>query len=84
MDHFCYLSFAFVLVLVLSVPCSIVVSCWERANLLALLCVMFSCVFVNYPYDVLGQVWYMIVSIPVLCLLPSFYYLNTVPSSLSL
>ena len=29
---------------VLSVPCGLVVSCWERANLLALLCVMFSCV----------------------------------------
>ena len=29
---------------VLSVPCSLVVTCWERADLLALLCVMFSCV----------------------------------------
>ena len=43
---------------VLSVPCGLVVTCWERANLLALLCVMFSCVCV------LGQVWYLIVSVP--------------------
>ena len=30
-------------------------TCWERANLLALLYVMFSCVFVTLPCDVLGQ-----------------------------
>ena len=29
---------------VLSVPCSLVVTCWEKADLLALLYVMFSCV----------------------------------------
>ena len=45
---------------VLSVPCSLVVTCWERADLLALLYVMFSCVFVTFPYGVLGQVWYLI------------------------
>ena len=49
---------------VLSVRCSIVVTCWERANLLALLYVMFSCVFVTFPRGVLGQVWYIIVLIP--------------------
>ena len=57
---------------VMSVPCSLVVTCWERANLLALLYVMFSCVFVTFPCGVLGQVWYLIVSIPDLCLLPHF------------
>ena len=35
MFHVCY---AF-----LSVQCSLVVTCWERANLLALLCVVFCC-----------------------------------------
>ena len=30
---------------VLSVPCSLVVTCWERADLLALLYVIFPCVF---------------------------------------
>ena len=28
------------------------------------------CGFVTFPYGVLGQVWYLIVSIPELCLLP--------------
>ena len=56
----------------LSVHCSLVVTCWERANLLALLYVMFSCVFVIFPCCVLGQVWYFIVSIPDLCLFTYF------------
>ena len=38
-----------------------------RANLLTLLCVMFYCVFVTFPCGVLGQVWYLIVSISDLC-----------------
>ena len=54
-----------------SVPCSLVDTCWERADLLAS-CVMFSCVCVTFPYGVLGQVWYLIVSIPDLYLLPYF------------
>ena len=33
---------------------------------------MFSCVFVAFPYGVLGQEWYLIVSIPDLCSLPYF------------
>ena len=61
---------------VLSVPCSLVITCWERADLLALLCVIFSCVFVTFPYGVLGQVWYLILSIPDRCLLPYFQYAN--------
>ena len=51
------------------------VICWKRANLLALLYVMFSCVFDTFPCGVLGQVWYLIVLIPDLHLLP---YLNKV------
>ena len=34
---------------VLSVPCSLVVACWERAELLALLNVMFHCVMSLFP-----------------------------------
>ena len=49
---------------VLSIPCSLVITCRGRADLLALLCVMFSCAFVTFPYGVAGQVWYLIVSIP--------------------
>ena len=37
---------------VLSVPCSIVVTCWEKAELLVLLCVLFSCNFVTFLYMV--------------------------------
>ena len=39
----------------------------EGADLLALLFVMFYCVFATFTY-VLGRVWYWIVSIPGLCL----------------
>ena len=48
---------------VMSVRCSLVVNCWDRACLLALLYVMFSCVFVTFRCGILGQVWYLIVSI---------------------
>ena len=44
----------------------------EVANLMALLYVMFPCDFVTFPYGVSGQVWYLIVSSPDLCLLPYF------------
>ena len=37
-----------------------------------LLFVMFNCVFVTYPCGILGQVWYLIVSIPDLCRLSYF------------
>ena len=57
---------------VMSNVCRLVVTCWERADLLALLCVTFSCAFVTFPYGVLGQVWNLIVSIPDLCLLSFF------------
>ena len=59
---------------VMSVSCSLVVACWERAGLLALLFVMFSCVIVTFPFDVLGQLWYtyLMVSIPIRCRLPYF------------
>ena len=56
----------------LTVHCSLVATCWERADLLALLYVMFYCVFVTFPYAALGQVWCMIVSIDDLCLLSYF------------
>ena len=57
MDPFCYLCFMFVFVL--SVPCSLIVTYWERVELLTLLCVVFPCVL-----SLLGQVWNLIVWIP--------------------
>ena len=56
----------------LSVHCSLVVTCWERADLLTILCVMFYCDFVTFPCGVLGQVWCLVVSISDLCLLSYF------------
>ena len=48
---------------ILSFPCRL-----GKADLLALLYVMFLCVFVTFPYGVSGQVRYLIVSIPDICL----------------
>ena len=59
---------------VLSVPCSLLITCWERADFLALLFLMFSCFFFVFcffifPYGIQGQVWYLVVSFPGLYLL---------------
>ena len=62
MDHFCHAA--------ISVSCSLVVTCCERAGLWTLLFVMLSGVFVTFPFGVLGQLWYLTVSIPDLYLLP--------------
>ena len=55
---FCYNSLCYA---VLSVPCSLVIICWESAVLLVLLRVVFSYVFVTFSYGVPDQVWYLIV-----------------------
>ena len=47
-----------------------VVTSWERADLLALVCGVY-CEF-HFPIGILGQVWYLIVSIPDLCTLTYF------------
>ena len=47
------------------------VTCWERADLLAFV-LIFNCVFVTFPFGILGQVGYLIVSIPDLCHLSYF------------
>ena len=52
---------------VLSVPCSVEITCWESADLLTLLCVMFF-LFLSHSH----LVWYFIVSIPDNCLLLYF------------
>ena len=58
----------------LSVHCSLLVTCWERVDHLALLCVMFYYVFVTFPCGVLGQLWCLDVSMPDLNLHSYFYY----------
>ena len=53
---------------VVSVPCSLPITCLYLADLLALLCVVFSYVFVTVPYGVQNRVRNVIVSIADLCL----------------
>ena len=48
-----------------------VVTCLERADLLALACGVYLWVC-HFPVDILGQVWYLIVLIPDLCTLTNF------------
>ena len=48
----------------------------ERADLLALVCDVY-CDFVTFPFGILGQVWYLIVSIPDPCCLSYFVYTST-------
>ena len=68
--------FLFCLVFAMSLCASVymcfVVTCWERADLLALVFSVY-CEFVTFP-GILGQVWYLIVSIPDLCTLTYFHY----------
>ena len=56
--------FEFVFAIALSVSCSLVIICWEKADFLPFLYLMCFCVFDTFPYRILGQVWYLIVSIP--------------------
>ena len=62
--------FLFCLVFAMSLCASVytcfVVTCWERADLLALVCGVY------FPIGILGQVWYLIVSIPDHCTLTYF------------
>ena len=57
MDHLCYLSC--VCPAFASVHCWLVVTCWERADLLALVGDVY-CIFVTYPCGIMGKVWYLI------------------------
>ena len=54
-----------------SVHCCLEITCWERADLLALVGDVY-CIFVTFPCRILGQVWYLIVSLPDLCRLSYF------------
>ena len=54
-----------------SVHCCLVVTCWERADRLALVCDV-DCVFVTFSCGILSQVWFLIVLIPDLCHLSHF------------
>ena len=62
---FCNLFFMFVFVNKMS--CLFFEALWS-SGIMTLICVVFSCVFVTFPYGVPGQVWHLIVSIPDFCL----------------
>ena len=49
-----------------SVHCCLMVTCWEKDDLLALVDDDY-CIFATFPCGILGQVWYLIVSFPGLC-----------------
>ena len=71
MDLLCFFGLVFAMPLYVSVYMCLMVIGWERADLLALVCgvLLGVCYF---PIGILGQVWYLIVSIPDLCTL-SYY-----------
>ena len=60
-----------------SVYLCLVVTCWERADLLAPF-VVYNSEFVTFPFGILGQVWYLIVSIPDLCIRTYFGQLRVI------
>ena len=54
--------------------------CWERGYLLALVCDVY-CISVTFPCHILGQLWYLIVSFPDLCLLSHFNITRVSPTN---
>ena len=73
MAHLCYSCLMFVMLL-----CLFIAALWSPAGLGLiswLSFVIFNCVFVTFPYGILGQVWYLIVLLPDLCQLSYFNWL---------
>ena len=64
--HLCYLCLVFVMLSRLFIA-----ALWS-ADLLALICDVY-CDFVTFPFEILGQVWYLSVSISDSCCLSYFY-----------
>ena len=74
MDLLCFFCLVFAMPLRASVYMCLVVTCWERVDLLALVCGVLLRVC-HFPIGILGQVWYLIVSIPDLCILTYFVHI---------
>ena len=72
MDYLCYLCLVFVMLSRLFIA-----ALWSPVlkglTSWLLFVIFFNCVFVAFPYVILGQVWYLIVSIPDLCRLSYFH-----------
>ena len=74
MNHLCFLSC--VSHAVTSVHCCLVVTCWKRADLLALVDVY--CIFVTFPCGILDQVWYLIVSFPIYQIIKKYAFYRAI------
>ena len=74
MYHLCFFSVVFAMPLGTSVYLYVAVTYWERAGLLALVCGV-SLQVCHFPIGILGQVWYLVVSISYLCTRTYFYTL---------
>ena len=73
MDHLCYVCLVFVIL-----SCLFIAALWSPAGkgmTSWLLLGMSNCDIVTFPCGILGQVWYLIVLIPVLCRIS--YFKNT-------
>ena len=70
MDHLCYFCLVFLMLSRLFIAALWSPAGKGRASWLSF--VMFNCLFVTFPCGILGQVWYLIVSIPDLCCLSYF------------
>ena len=66
-----WIFYVFSVLCLLCLYMCLVVTCWERADLLALVCgvQLWVC---HFPNDILGHVWYLILSISNLCTLTYF------------
>ena len=76
MDHLCYYCIVFVMLSRL-----LIAAVWSTAGIGLtswLPFVVLNCVVVTVPFGILGQVWYLIVSIPVLCPLSYFHNVRTI------
>ena len=73
MDLFCYLCFVSFMMSCLSIAALWPPAGKELVSWLSCMC-CFLCVIVTFPCVVLGQVWYLIVSIPDFCLLLNYIY----------
>ena len=72
MDLYVFFCLVFAMALCASVYMCLVVTCWERADLLALIRGVYLRVC-HFPIGILGQVKYLIVSISDLCTLTDSY-----------
>ena len=66
MDHLCYLCLVFV-----SLSSLFIAALWSPEGILGFVCDVY-CDSVTFPFGILGQVWYLIVSIPDPCCLSHF------------